>query len=69
MFDDFEKDAFKRTGQTGSEKRVDDDVVSPTWFCDLFPRGDAFAFDERQWRWSLPEIRLQSLPAGSLIRS
>jgi hypothetical protein len=52
MFDDFQKDAFERARQPGTEKRVDDHVVGSAWLGDLFPRVDAFALDKRERRGS-----------------
>src|SRR5262245_49552192 len=48
MFDYFQKHAFERACQPGSEERVDDDVVSPARFRDLLPAADSFTFDEGQ---------------------
>src|SRR6185503_9407825 len=43
------KHAFERSAEPRAEERVNDDIVSPTRLRELFPRVDAFAFDEGQW--------------------
>ena len=43
MVDDFAVYAFERARQTGTEERINDNIVAPPPACDVFPRRDLAA--------------------------
>src|SRR6476619_2275454 len=50
MFHNLEKDAVQRTRQTGTKKRVDDEVISSLLLCDPFPVIRIFTLHKAQRR-------------------